>query len=72
MDAANKTVTFTFPGAALGGLKSLSGTKLYITTWDYDGGYRTIKPMPANSIFGGGDGATDPLIMDDTAVIILP
>ena len=72
VEAANNTISFTLPGAVLGGLKSLSGTKVYITTWDYDGGYRQLKPIAANAIFGGGDGAVDPLVMDDTAVITLP
>jgi hypothetical protein len=72
VDAAGSTVSFTLSGIAFGGIKSFSGVKVYITTWDFDGGYRLLKPNPATAIFGGGDGTTDPLIMDDTVVITLP
>ena len=72
VDAASNTVSFTFSSSALGGLQSLSGVKVYVSTWDYDGGFRPLAAMPENSTFGGGDGATDPLIMDDSAVITLP
>ena len=71
VDAASNTVNFTFPSSALGGLRSLSGIKVYVSTWDYDGGFRPLKLAAASSNFGGGD-AMDPLIMDDTAVIALP
>ena len=72
VDAANDTVSFILSSSALGGIKSLSGVKVYVTTWDYDGGYRPLKPLPTATAFAGGDGATDPLVMDDTAVITLP
>jgi glycosidase len=72
VDAAGNTVNFTLSSRSLGGATSLSGAKLYITTWDYDGGYRPLQPTAAGSTFGGGDGASDPLVMDDTAVITLP
>jgi hypothetical protein len=64
-------VQFTLPGRALGNPESLSGAKLYITTWDYDGGYRAIAPDAENMRFGGGK-PDSPKIMDDTAVITLP
>ncbi len=69
-DAA--TITFTLPAAALGNLQTLSGVRVYANAWDYDGGYRTLAPEPGRMHFGGGDGAIDPLVMDDTAVIELP
>ena len=47
-------------------------SKVYVSTWDYDGGYRPLRPLPGGTGFGGGDGARDPLVMDDTAVITLP
>ncbi|MEO6264300.1 MAG: alpha-amylase family glycosyl hydrolase [Luteimonas sp.] len=71
VDAAHGTITFTLPGSALGGPASLSGAKLYVTTWDYDGGYRALTPQPQAATFGGGDGAIDALVMDDAAVITL-
>ena len=71
VDGADNTVQFILPGKALGNPKSLSGAKLYITTWDYDGGYRGIAPVAEPMRFGGG-GPDSPKIMDDTAVIVLP
>jgi hypothetical protein len=72
VDAAKRTISFTFSGAALGKLASLSGVKVYVSTWDIDGGPRPLAAQPGQSTFGGGDGARDPLVMDDTAVITLP
>ncbi len=71
VDAANDIVTFTIPATALGRRASLSGAKLYVTTWDYDGGYRPLVPQPGAATFGGGDGTRDPLVMDATDVIVL-
>jgi glycosidase len=71
-DAAQHTVTFSFPARAFGNPTSLAGAKLYVTTWDYDGGYRPLVAQAQANTFGGGDGQTDPLVMDDTAVIALP
>jgi carbohydrate-binding DOMON domain-containing protein len=61
-DAA--TITFTLPPRALGDLPDLRGTRLYVTTWDYDGGYRPLRPQPDTHAFGGG-ADTEPRIMDD-------
>ena len=72
VDPAGNTVSFTLPASALGNLRSLSGVKLYVTTWDYDGGYRALTPLAQSMEFGGGDGAVDPLVMDDTAIVVLP
>jgi hypothetical protein len=72
VDTASQTVTFTFAAGALGNLASLSGAKLYLNTWDYDGGFRPLEPQPAGARFGGGDGRRDPLWMDATTVIELP
>ncbi len=71
VDREAKTVRFTLPASVLGRLLSLSGAKLYITTWDYDGGYRALAPQAQGYVFGGGaaDGAK---VMDDSAVIVLP
>jgi glycosidase len=72
VDAASHSVSFTFPASVLGNRASLSGAKLYLATWDYDGGFRALDAAPAGSRFGGGDGAREPLWMDDTSVIVLP
>jgi glycosidase len=71
VDAAHDTITFTLPATALGGIHSLSGAKLYLSTWDYDGGFRALAPSARSGSFGGGDGATDPLVMDGTGPITL-
>ena len=71
MNAATNTVSFILPDASLDKLTSLSGVKIYVTTWDYDGGYRPLVPTMQEYAFWGGDGAVDPLVMD-TAVITLP
>ena len=71
-DTAADTVTFTLSGAALGYPPSLAGARLYVSTWDFDAGARALTPQAQAHSFGGGDGARDPLIMDDTGVIVLP
>jgi hypothetical protein len=72
VDAVARTVSFTFSSAALGGLRDLSGVRVYVNTWDYDGAYRPLAMSPGAATPGGGDGKTDPLLMDDTSVITLP
>jgi len=71
-DAGSQTVSLILSAAALGGLQSLSGVKLYITTWDQDGNYRALVRDTAPYAMGGGDPATEALVMDDTPVIVLP
>lgn len=72
VDRERNTIAFTFPAASLGSLPSLSGLKLYANTWDYDGRYRALVPQPAGFAFSGGDGAIDPLLMDETGVVEVP
>lgn len=72
VDAANNTVSFILPDASLGKLASLAGVKVYVTTWDYDGGYRGLSPAAQEWAFWGGSGTTDPLLMDDISVLTLP
>jgi carbohydrate-binding DOMON domain-containing protein len=71
VDRAAQTVRFTLPASVLGRLPTLSGAKIYVTTWDYDGGYRPLGPQAQPYAFGGGapDGAK---VMDDSPVIVLP
>lgn len=71
VDRARNTVSFVVPAGALGGLKTLSGVKLYVTTWDYDGGYRALGTEAQGMSMGGGQ-ASDPLVMDDSSLIVLP
>jgi len=71
-DAARQTITLTLPSAALGRPLSLSGAKVYVSTWDYDGGYRPLAADPAPWAIGGGDPVLGAKVMDDTPVITLP
>lgn len=70
-DAKRHTLTFTLPADALGRPPSMKGAKLYVTTWDYDGGYRALQMEPSRYAMSGGDGKTQPLIMDDTPILEL-
>ena len=60
------------PAAALGRAAGLSGARVYVTTWDYDGGYRALAPEAGPHAFGGGDPARDPRVMDAVGPIDLP
>jgi hypothetical protein len=70
---ASKTVTFQYNRTNYG-LATWEGVKVYVTTWDFDGiggNFRPLSPAGGQWDFGGGQ-PTDPLILDDTAVITLP
>jgi glycosidase len=69
-DRDTGVVRFTVPAAALGHLSTLSGLRIHINTWDYDGGYKSLVPAASRHSFNGGDGAVDPLIMDSTLIEI--
>lgn len=75
VDRAARTVSFVLPAASLGqagaGAAGLSGARLYINTWDYDGGYRPLRPAAEPYAMGGG-GPGAPKVMDDLPVITLP
>jgi carbohydrate-binding DOMON domain-containing protein len=72
VDPAARTVTFTIPAAALGRAADLSGTRVHVTTWDYDGGYRALAPVAGPHAFGGGDPARDPRVLDAAGPIAIP
>jgi len=71
VNRAARTVSFTLPAAALGRLPSLSGARLYVSTWDYDGGYRSLAAQAGPFVMGGGK-PQGPRVMDDSGVITLP
>ena len=71
VDWATETIHLVFTPQSLGMPPSLDGLRIYVTTWDYDGGYRPLVPLPEPWKFSGGDGAVDPLVLDDTGVIEL-
>ncbi|WP_257385627.1 alpha-amylase family glycosyl hydrolase [Tahibacter caeni] len=68
-DRARHTLSLTIPANLFGA--SLSGARLYLATWDYDGGYRPLAPDAASFGFGGA-AADAPRVMDDSAVLQLP
>jgi hypothetical protein len=72
VDPAARTITFTFPAASLGRAVDLSGARLYVTTWDYDGGWRALQPAAADYAFGGGDPARDPRVLDAVGPLRIP
>ena len=61
---ARRTLLLTLPAGALGPAAALDGMTIYLSTWDYDGGYRGLNWQAGPHQFGGGppDGA---LVMDD-------
>jgi hypothetical protein len=71
VDKPARTITFTLPAAALAGVRGseLAGARLYVTTWDYDGGYRALAPEAGGARLGGGEPG-GPLVMDDALVTL--
>ncbi|WP_158497847.1 alpha-amylase family glycosyl hydrolase [Pseudoxanthomonas suwonensis] len=69
VDRERGTLTLVLPADAIGRPQTLSGAQLYVTTWDYDGGYRALAPQPGGHIFGGGE-AGEPKVMDDLRIIL--
>ncbi|WP_166636882.1 alpha-amylase family glycosyl hydrolase [Cognatilysobacter terrigena] len=64
VDAATSTLQVLLPASALGRPSSLRGARVYVTTWDYDGGYRGLSPDGDSHTFGCAP--TDaPKILDD-------
>ncbi|MGQ0799825.1 MAG: alpha-amylase family glycosyl hydrolase [Pseudomarimonas sp.] len=68
VDKDRHRVSFLIPASALGNATSLAGASIYVTTWDYDSGYRRLSKQGDGHSMAGGDGANDPLVMDDLLV----
>lgn len=66
VDRTTNTVTWTLPARALGE-GDLSGARIHVSTWDYDGGFRPLAPEAAGNTFGGG-AADDPKVMDELLI----
>lgn len=71
VDEARQVVSLVLPAASLGTAAGTAGARIYVNTWDYDGGYRRLTPQPGTHHMGGGQ-PTEPLWMDDTPLITLP
>ena len=63
------TLVFTLPARALGTPLVLRGARIHVTTWDYDGRYRTLAATPAAFDFGGGKPG-DPLLLDELTLTL--
>jgi glycosidase len=68
VDASANTVRFVLSPRALDDRRSLSGARVVVSTWDYDGGFRALEPEPGPFVFGG----QGPRVMDESAVIVVP
>ena len=72
VDPDQRKITLRFTPDAFGNIDSLEGAKIYITTWDSnggEGGYRGITKEGATWRFGGSDAPRPVRIMDDSEVI---
>jgi glycosidase len=83
IDLKNNKLTIELSAGSLGYLDSLEGAKFYISTWDYDGGFRSLKHKagaywmglkePGEIISNAPlhDELKLPLIMDDTPALTI-
>lgn len=69
VDRGAGTVTFTLAARALGTPQEVRGARVHVTTWDYDGRYRTLAKEPATFDFGGGEPG-DALVMDELTLTL--
>ncbi len=87
VDATRQTVRFTLPASSFAGPdgvapRSLSGARVWVNTWDYDGGYRQPGPHPQRNTMGllqadgqpadAASAAQFLRVMDDTPPLLLP
>ncbi|MFZ2990136.1 glucodextranase DOMON-like domain-containing protein, partial [Ideonella sp.] len=70
-DPARRTVRFTIPSESLGDPASLSGARVFVSTWDWDGNWRPLAPEAATFTVGGGDPKA-PKFWSASPVITLP
>ena len=69
VDRDRRTITATLPAEAMDFPTDLTGAKVYVTTWDYDGGYRALQPEAGGSRFGGGE-ASGTKVLDAADLVI--
>ncbi len=72
VDRERSTVAFVLPATTPGLGASLAGARVYVSTWDWDGGFRPLAPEGGANRFGGGQEGRDPKVMDDSVVVTLP
>ena len=71
VDRAGRSITVTLPAESMGYPADLTGARVYVSTWDYDGGYRALQPEAGGSRFGGGATA-NPKVLDAGELEISP
>jgi hypothetical protein len=71
VDAERRLVRFTIPSESLGDPATLSGARVFVSTWDWDGGWRPLAREAAIFTVGGGDPA-GPKVWSASPVIRLP
>ncbi|MEN5115831.1 alpha-amylase family glycosyl hydrolase [Luteimonas sp. TWI662] len=64
VDPKAATIRFTLPASSLGDPVTLTGARVHAVTWDYDDGFRPLRPEASASAFGGGDGRHDARVLD--------
>ena len=69
--AAQNELVITLPAAALPPGTDLNGARLFLSTWDWDGGYRELAEQPGPHTLGGRRSASDPRWMDAIGPITL-
>ncbi|MGM0508293.1 MAG: alpha-amylase family glycosyl hydrolase [Fusobacteriota bacterium] len=68
----NKTIELFYSKETFGNPEDLLGTKIFITTWDFDGATDSLRPLSQEGgehEIGGGNPDEDPYIYDMTDVI---
>jgi hypothetical protein len=69
-DAATRTVRFTIPSESLGDPAGFGGVRVFVGTWDWDGGWRPLAPEAGSFVVGGGE-PTAPKVWSASPVIRL-
>jgi hypothetical protein len=70
VDRASSTLSIVFPAGSFGADADLRGARVYLATWDYDGGYRPLAPEAGAFTYGGA--APDASKLMDEALLVLP
>ena len=71
VDRARSRITLDFSASSLGLPSSLDGVKLWLNTWDFDGGLRPLTSIATPGSFGGGQSDADPLWMDSVGPVLI-
>lgn len=69
--AARHELVVTLPASTLPPGTDLNGVRLFLSTWDWDGGYRELAEQPGSHTLGGRRSASDPRWMDAIGPITL-